>query len=53
MAPTNSSLFVKTQDSKATIILVYVDDLIILGDHTKEIQQIKQNLSIRFEMKEL
>ncbi|XP_039128972.1 uncharacterized mitochondrial protein AtMg00810-like [Dioscorea cayenensis subsp. rotundata] len=35
------------------IVLVYVDDLILTGDLTEEIQCTKENLSIRFQMKEL
>ena len=53
VAPADSSLFVKAQDEKLAIVLVYVDDLIITGDDDWEIQQTKANLSIRFQMKEL
>ncbi|KAL0549968.1 hypothetical protein IC582_014463 [Cucumis melo] len=53
VASADSSLFVKAQDSKVVIILVYVDDLIIIGDHIEEVRQIKQNLLVRFEMKKL
>nr|KYP67735.1 hypothetical protein KK1_024087 [Cajanus cajan] len=34
-------------------MLVYVDNLIITGDDEKEVHQIKSNLSVRFQMKEL
>ena len=34
-------------------MLVYVDDLIITGDNIEEIRQTRENLSIRFQMKEL
>ncbi|XP_071700028.1 uncharacterized mitochondrial protein AtMg00810-like [Rutidosis leptorrhynchoides] len=40
-------------DGKLSVILVYVDDLIITGDYEDEIVQIKENLSIRFQMKDL
>lgn len=53
MTPADSSLFVKTREGKVAIVLVYVDDLIITGDHVEEIQQIRGNLSVRFQMKEL
>ncbi|KAA0037683.1 putative mitochondrial protein [Cucumis melo var. makuwa] len=53
VASADSSLFVKAQDSKVAIILVYMDDLIITGDHIEEVRQIKQNLLVCFEMKEL
>ena len=53
MAPADSSLFVKTRNGRLAIVLVYVDDLIITGDDEEEISQIKENLSVRFQMKEL
>lgn len=53
MAPADSSLFVKNRDGRLAIVLVYVDDLIITGDNTEEIQLIRENLATRFKMKEL
>lgn len=53
VAPADSSLFVKAQDGRLAIVLVYVDDLIITGDDEKEIAQTKTNLSVRFQMKKL
>ena len=53
MTSTDSSLFVRARDGKLAIILVYVDDLIIIGDNEAEIYQIQANLSIRFQMKAL
>ena len=53
MAPADSSLFVKARDGKLAIVLVYVDDLIITGDDVEEIRRTKENLSVRFQMKEL
>lgn len=50
---TDSSLFVKVNGGKLAIILVYMDDLIITGDDEEEILQSKENLSVRFQMKEL
>ncbi|KAK3033276.1 hypothetical protein RJ639_034350 [Escallonia herrerae] len=49
----DSSLFVKAVGRKLAIVLVYVDDLILTGDCEEEILQTKENLSIRFRMKEL
>ena len=34
-------------------MLVYVDDLIITGDDEREIYQTRENLSVRFQMKEI
>lgn len=53
VAPADSNLFVKAREGRLTVILVYVDNLIITRDGETEIQQTKENLSIRFQMKEL
>ncbi|RVW95735.1 Retrovirus-related Pol polyprotein from transposon TNT 1-94 [Vitis vinifera] len=53
VTPADSSLFVKANGGKLAIVLVYVDDLIITGDDVEEIFRTKENLSVRFEMKEL
>ncbi|KAE8669333.1 hypothetical protein F3Y22_tig00112249pilonHSYRG00290 [Hibiscus syriacus] len=53
VTPADSSLFVKDNEGKLAIVLVYVDDLIITGDDEAEILQTKENLSVRFQMKEL
>ncbi|KAE8684131.1 PLAC8 family protein [Hibiscus syriacus] len=53
VTPADSSLFVKANEGKLAIVLVYVDDLIITGDDEEEILQTKENLSVRFQMKEL
>ena len=53
ITPADSSLFVKANGGKLAIVLVYVDDLIITGDDVEEIFRTKENLSVRFEMKEL
>ncbi|XP_068344148.1 uncharacterized mitochondrial protein AtMg00810-like [Pyrus communis] len=53
VAHADSSLFVKANGGKLAIVLVYVDDLIITGDDEVEICRTKENLSVRFKMKEL
>ncbi|KAE8675571.1 tir-nbs resistance protein [Hibiscus syriacus] len=53
ITPADSSLFVKANKGKLAIVLVYVDDLIITGNDEAEILQTKENLSVRFQMKEL
>ncbi|KAF7845388.1 Retrovirus-related Pol polyprotein from transposon TNT 1-94 [Senna tora] len=53
VAPADSSLFVKVVSKKLAIVLVYVDDLILTGDCEEESLQTKENLSVRFQMKEL
>ena len=42
VAPSDSSLFMKTKDGRLAIVLVYVDDLIIIGDYSAEIQRTKK-----------
>jgi len=49
----DSSLFAKANGERIAIVLVYVDDLIITGDDVEEIFRTKENLSVRFQMKEL
>ena len=46
-------MFVKLLGSKLAVVLVYVDDLIITGDDEDEIRRIRENLVVRFQMKEL
>ncbi|XP_030479071.1 uncharacterized mitochondrial protein AtMg00810-like [Cannabis sativa] len=53
MAHADSSLFVKIKEAKIAIVLVYIDDLIIIEDDDVEICQTKENLSVRFQVKEL
>ncbi|KAE8679564.1 tir-nbs resistance protein [Hibiscus syriacus] len=53
LTPADSSLFVKANEGKLAIVLVYVDDLIIIGNDEAEILQTKENLSVRFQMKKL
>ena len=43
----------KAKEGRLAIVLVYVDVLIITGDYCEEIQRTRENLSVRFQMKEL
>ena len=43
----------KSKDGRLAIVLVYVDDLIITGDYSEEIQRTRENLLVRFQMKEI
>ena len=49
----SSSLFVKARERKLSTILVYVDNLIFIGDDEEEIRITRNNLLVRFQMKEL
>lgn len=47
------SLFIKRAHNKCTMLLLYVDDMIITGDDDAEIFHLIDELSVRFEMKSL
>lgn len=47
------SLFIKVSSSMYTIILLYVDDMIITGNDDVEILSLRDELFIHFEMKNL
>ena len=53
IAPADSSLFIKQSGGNSSVVLIYVDDLIITGDHDKEISEIRANLLVRFQKNEL
>lgn len=43
----------KAKECRLVIVLVYIDDLIIMGDYCEEIQRTKENLSNIFQLEEL
>ena len=47
------SMFVKTQDKLITILLVYVDDIVLTGNNLDEIVAIKAFLDQQFKIKDL
>ena len=47
------SLFVKKTATVCTLLLLYVDDMIITGDDIVQISSLQDALSVRFEMKRL
>jgi Reverse transcriptase (RNA-dependent DNA polymerase) len=47
------TLFYKHRQDKVTILIIYVDDMIITGDDSEEIRWLEQRLSKEFEMKTL
>nr|KYP33073.1 Retrovirus-related Pol polyprotein from transposon TNT 1-94 [Cajanus cajan] len=47
------SLFTKHHGTRFTVILIYVDDLIIVGTDSDEINHIKQSLDVKFKIKDL
>lgn len=50
---TDYSLFTVTSSSSITLVLVYVDDLLIAGNSREDIDQLKTFLSTSFHMKDL
>ncbi|EOY17116.1 Cysteine-rich RLK (RECEPTOR-like protein kinase) 8 [Theobroma cacao] len=51
---TDHTLFFKhSQDGKKTILIVYVDDIILTGDDTEEMERLKKTLRTEFEIKDL
>jgi Reverse transcriptase (RNA-dependent DNA polymerase) len=47
------TFFFKRIEYKITILIIYVDDMIIIGDHLEKIKRLEQKLSEDFEMKNL
>lgn len=47
------TLFVKRRHGRVTCLIIYVDDMIITGDDTDEIVQLRRNLFREFEIKDL
>ena len=48
------TMFVKhSSTSKKAILIVYVDDIIMTGDHEEELYQLKKFLAKEFEIKDL
>jgi len=49
----DSNLFILKKDGKLTILLLYVDDLLITSDDQEEISKLKADLKQEFEMTNL
>jgi hypothetical protein len=52
-APSDHSLFIKKSDTTFTALLVYVDDVILVGNSLAEFQHIKSVLHNSFQIKDL
>ncbi|XP_057976129.1 uncharacterized mitochondrial protein AtMg00810-like [Malania oleifera] len=50
--PYDSALFTRHTDTNITILLLYVDDMIITGDETSSIHELRQFICRQFEMKD-
>ena len=53
VSPYDSALFLRRADKGTILLLLYVDDMIIIGDDLNGIQELKDFLSQQFEMKNL
>lgn len=49
----NLNLFIKAQNQQIAVVLIYIDYLIITRNNEKEIQHVRKNLGVRFQMKKL
>ncbi|RVW46804.1 Retrovirus-related Pol polyprotein from transposon RE2 [Vitis vinifera] len=49
----HTMFFKQSNDGRMTILIVYVDDIILTGDNTREMDRLKKVLAIEFEVKYL
>ncbi|KAB2622537.1 hypothetical protein D8674_024719 [Pyrus ussuriensis x Pyrus communis] len=47
------TLFIKRRGGKVTLLIIYVDDMVVTGDDTEEMERLQEYLSSEFEMKDL
>ena len=52
-AQSDHTLFYKQNDGKITILIVYVDDMILTEDYLVEMRRVKEQLALEFEIKDL
>ena len=45
--------FKQSNDGRMTILIVYVDDIILTGDNTGKVERLKKVLATKFEVKDL
>ena len=46
-------MFIKFDNGKITILIVYVDDIVVTGDNHEEMARLKKYLATQFEIKDL
>ena len=49
----DSSLYVQLKPNDSLMVLIYVDDLIITGNNSESIAQLKKNLQLKFPIKDV
>ena len=47
------TLFIKHKEGKITVLIVYVDDMVLTGDDLSEMKALQEHLAIEFQMKEI
>ncbi|BBH09453.1 hypothetical protein Prudu_021956 [Prunus dulcis] len=52
-ANTDHTLFIKHRVGKVTLLMIYVDDMIVTSDDTIEIEELQKGLASEFQMKDL
>ncbi|XP_016649734.1 PREDICTED: uncharacterized mitochondrial protein AtMg00810-like [Prunus mume] len=50
---TDHTLFIKHMAGEVTLLIIYVDDMIVTGDDTVEIEELQKRLASEFKMKDL
>ncbi|XP_022883644.1 uncharacterized protein LOC111400457 [Olea europaea var. sylvestris] len=52
-AQSDHTMFIRHSGGKITILIVYVDDIVLTGDHYDEMERLKKALATEFEIKDL
>ncbi|KAJ7982285.1 Retrovirus-related Pol polyprotein from transposon TNT 1-94 [Quillaja saponaria] len=47
------TMFIKHCNGKITILIVYIDDIVVIGDNPEEVSRLKNHLAREFEIKDL
>ena len=47
------TLFLKKEKERIICLIIYVDDMVIIGNNKEEIRELKKRLFMEFEMKDL
>jgi Reverse transcriptase (RNA-dependent DNA polymerase) len=53
VSQSDTSLFSKHEGNDTTVVLVYVDDIIVTGNNGKKICEVKDSLKKKFKIKDL
>ena len=53
MSKSDNSLYIRSDSASPIVIIIYVDDLVIGGEHLVEINKVKSLLSDKFEMTDM